>query len=179
MATMTMTEPTLQQGLNEVVMNKVQRMIDGKSVGVQATMERLIHEGKIAQDYVAPLGVELKKKQHEPVITFNGEQGLKTIRPLENGEKLMMFKAGCYGTKDGVKRLVAFYKDMRERIANECQPYEIYCYEYNNHESFISWDGDMGAIMIIVEIFGVETAKKIQRFSPVYSIDELLKDDRL
>lgn len=81
MATMTMTEPTLQQGLNEVVMNKVQRMIDGKAVGVQATMERLIHEGKIAQDYIAPLGVELKKKQHEPVITFNGEQGLMMNMP--------------------------------------------------------------------------------------------------
>lgn len=81
MATMTMTEPTLQQGLNEVVMNKVQRMIDGKAVGVQATMERLIHEGKIAQDYIAPLGVELKKRQHEPVITFNGEQGLMMNMP--------------------------------------------------------------------------------------------------
>lgn len=81
MATMTMTEPTLQQGLNEVVMNKVQRMIDGKAVGVQATMERLINEGKIAQDYIAPLGVELKKRQHEPVITFNGEQGLMMNMP--------------------------------------------------------------------------------------------------
>lgn len=43
-----------QEGLNEVVMNKVQRMIDGKAVGVQATMERLINEGKIAQDYTHP-----------------------------------------------------------------------------------------------------------------------------
>lgn len=51
METMTVTnEKTLQQGLNDVVINKVQRMIDGKSVGVQATMERLISEGKIAQD---------------------------------------------------------------------------------------------------------------------------------
>ena len=54
METMTVTnEKTLQQGLNDVVINKVQRMIDGKSVGVQATMERLISEGKIAQDYIA------------------------------------------------------------------------------------------------------------------------------
>lgn len=36
METMTVTnEKTLQQGLNDVVINKVQRMIDGKSVGVQ------------------------------------------------------------------------------------------------------------------------------------------------
>ena len=79
METMTVTnEKTLQQGLNDVVINKVQRMIDGKSVGVQATMERLISEGKIAQDYIAPIGVNLRQKDHSPVITFNG------------GERLMM-----------------------------------------------------------------------------------------
>ena len=33
----------LQKGLNEVVMNKVHRMIDGKAAGVKATMERLIN----------------------------------------------------------------------------------------------------------------------------------------
>ena len=70
-----------QEGLNEVVINKVQRMIDGKRIGVQATMERLINEGKIAQDYIAPLGVELKRNDHTPVITFNGEDGLKMNMP--------------------------------------------------------------------------------------------------
>lgn len=71
----------LQQGLNQVVMNKVQRMIDGKAVGVKATMERLINEGKIAQDYIAPLGVNLKAKSHAPVITFSGEDGLMMNMP--------------------------------------------------------------------------------------------------
>ncbi len=66
---------TVQQGLNEVVMNKVQKMIDGKAVGVQATMERLVSEGKIAQDYIAPIGVNLKLNDHSPVITFNDEDG--------------------------------------------------------------------------------------------------------
>lgn len=72
-------QPTLQQGLNQVVMNKVQKMIDGKAVGVQATMERLINEGKIAQDFIAPIGVNLKVNDHAPVITFDG-----------NGEHLAM-----------------------------------------------------------------------------------------
>lgn len=74
-------EQTLQQGLNEVVMNKVQKMIDGKRVGVEATMERLINEGKIAQDYIVPLGVELKRNDHSPVITFNGEGSLTMNMP--------------------------------------------------------------------------------------------------
>ena len=65
----------MQQGLNEVVMNKVQRMIEGKAVGVQATMERLEREGKIAQDFIAPIGVNLKHKGERPVITFNGQAG--------------------------------------------------------------------------------------------------------
>ena len=64
---------THQEGLNQVVINKVQRMIDGKAVGVQATMERLVNEGKIAQDYIAPLGVNLKQNDHAPVITFDGQ----------------------------------------------------------------------------------------------------------
>ena len=72
---------TLQQGLNEVVMNKVQKMIDGKAVGVQATMERLINEGKIAQDYIAPIGVNLKQKDHSHVITFNGGDSLTMNMP--------------------------------------------------------------------------------------------------
>lgn len=76
---------THQQGLNEVVMNKVQRMIDGKAVGVQATMERLVNEGKIAQDYIAPLGVNLKINDHAPVITFNGE-GDKLAMKLPDGQ---------------------------------------------------------------------------------------------
>ena len=74
-------EAALQQGLNEVVMNKVQRMIDGKAVDVQATMERLINEGKIAQDYIAPIGINLKAKEHAPVVTFSGDSRLMMNLP--------------------------------------------------------------------------------------------------
>lgn len=71
----------LQMGLNQVVMNKVQKMIDGKAVGVQATMSRLIEEGKIAQDYIAPIGVNLKAQEHSPVITFSGDSRLMMNMP--------------------------------------------------------------------------------------------------
>lgn len=71
----------LQQGLNEVVMNKVQRMIDGKAVGVRETMERLVNDGKIAQDYIAPIGVNLKINDHSPVITFSANGSLRMEMP--------------------------------------------------------------------------------------------------
>lgn len=79
MATTATTD--LQMGLNQVVMNKVQRMIDGKAVGVQETMSRLIEEGKIAQDYIAPIRVNLKAQEHEPVITFSGDSCLMMNMP--------------------------------------------------------------------------------------------------
>lgn len=75
------TVNSVQQGLNEVVMNKVQRMIENKAVGVQETMQRLIDEGKIAQDYIAPLGVNLRRQEHTPVITFNADNGLVLNMP--------------------------------------------------------------------------------------------------
>lgn len=83
--TITQVEPTVQQGLNEVVINKVQRMIDGKAVGVQQTMDRLINEGKIAQDFIAPLGVNLKRNDHSPVITFDG-QGSSLMMNMPEGQ---------------------------------------------------------------------------------------------
>ncbi|ALK82797.1 hypothetical protein BvMPK_0157 [Phocaeicola vulgatus] len=45
-----------QQGLNQVVINKVQRMVEGKRQGVMETIARLLDEGKIAQDFIAPSG---------------------------------------------------------------------------------------------------------------------------
>ena len=70
-----------QQGLNQVLMNKVQKMIDGRSSDVHATMERLVNEGRIAQDYIAPIGANLKRNEHHPVITFSGDEALMMNMP--------------------------------------------------------------------------------------------------
>ena len=62
-----------QQGLNEVVVNKVHRMIDNNRAGVQETMQRLTYEGSIAQDYIAPIGAELRREKQIPVLTFSND----------------------------------------------------------------------------------------------------------
>lgn len=79
-----MTTTTLQQGLNEVVKNKVERMIAGKATTVQATVERLINEGKIQQDYIAPIGVNLRNKGDKPVITFAANGHVNMAMPEGN-----------------------------------------------------------------------------------------------
>ena len=65
-----------QQGLNEVVINKVQRMIKNKQEDVRQTISRLMHEGSISQDYIAPIGAELRQREQTPVITFHGNEEL-------------------------------------------------------------------------------------------------------
>ncbi|GHU83912.1 hypothetical protein FACS189415_7350 [Bacteroidia bacterium] len=82
-------ETTLQQGLNEVVRNKVQRMIKNRQANVQLTMERLMREGRMAQDYTAGIGVALRRNERTPMITFSN-----------NGHVLMNMPHGQYMLHD-------------------------------------------------------------------------------
>ena len=105
------------------------------------------------------------------------EEGKKSIRPLNPGEKLHYLGAGCYGTKEGMERLVDFYHNIRHTIAKECDPQEVYCFEFNNYESAISYDGDMEAMRVVIDFFGMEAAKRINRFCACQSIEELMKEE--
>lgn len=104
-------------------------------------------------------------------------EGKRRIRPLNDGEKLVSFGGGGYGTKDGVQRLFKFYDDIEKRISRECDPQEVYCYEFNNHESCIAYDGDVEPIRLIARIWGVERAKTIKRRSAFYSLEALFAND--
>lgn len=115
-------------------------------------------------------------KKYDCFFAFGNEsfaRGMKGIRPLNDGEKIYSFGVGGYGTKDGIERLFKFYEDMEARIKNECDPQEVYCYEYNNNECCIAFDGDIEAIRLVAGIWGVETAKTIKRRSALYRVEEL------
>lgn len=73
-----------QQGLNQVVINKVQKMIEGKQQGVMGTITRLLEEGKIAQDFIAPIGVNLRNNDRHPVISFKSEGEVQMVIPEGN-----------------------------------------------------------------------------------------------
>lgn len=85
-----------QVGLNEVVINKVQSMIEGKRPGVQNAVNRLIEEGKIAQDFIAPIGVNLRNNDRQPVISFSA-----------NGHVLMNMPEGEFTLHDNAVNQIA------------------------------------------------------------------------
>lgn len=88
----------LQKGLNDVVKNKVQRMIDRNQNSVKQTLQRLMSERRSAQDFIAPIGVELKKKDALPVIKFT-EQGYITMNVNKNRYSLHPHAVGQLAEK--------------------------------------------------------------------------------
>ena len=65
-----------QQGLNQVVINKVRRMIEGRQGDVMDTINRLLSEGRIAQDFIAPIGVSQRSKER-PVSLSKRKEGYR------------------------------------------------------------------------------------------------------
>ena len=72
-----------QQGLNQVVINKVRRMIEDRQGDVMDTINRLLSEGRIAQDFIAPIGVSQRSKER-PVISFKAEGRVQMAMPEGN-----------------------------------------------------------------------------------------------
>lgn len=102
-------------------------------------------------------------------FAFNHEQFIKGYKRLvelgfiKGGDKVCQGGSGVLGSKDSIDRFYQFYEDRTKRVAEECDPQEVYFYEYNNHECMISWDGDKDAIELIELYWGEETAKTIKR----------------
>lgn len=77
-------------------------------------------------------------------------------------EKIYRGPAGSYGTKEGLLNMVNFYDNKHEKIKNNCDPQEVYDYEFNNHECSYVYD-DEEAINIVIDYFGEDRAKQVKR----------------
>ena len=77
-------------------------------------------------------------------------------------EEILSAHGGLFGTQQGIDELYKFYKGQNKRIAAECNPQDIYNYEWNNYECMITYD-DEEAIQIVVDLFGVDAAKTVKR----------------
>ena len=81
---------------------------------------------------------------------------------IKEDEKIYQDSYGLYGTKEGLEAVYTFYEERSKRIAEECNPQDVYNYEWNNHECMITYD-DEEAIQIVIDLFGEETAKTVKR----------------
>jgi hypothetical protein len=91
-------ETTLHQTeLNEVVINKIQSKIASNKSRIDATMNRLVNEGNALQDFIAPIGVNLRNQEKTPVITFsaNGHVNMQM-----NNEQFSLHENAVYQLAD-------------------------------------------------------------------------------
>ena len=107
---------------------------------------------------------------------FNeGYKHLIELGHIKDGDKIVQGTYGAFGTKDGLENFFNFYEDKYIPIKEECDPQEIYFYEYNNHESMFAWEGDKEAVKIIIDIWGADVARKIKRYNATQSIENMIR----
>ena len=94
-----------------------------------------------------------------------GIQKMKELGFYKDGQKVYSFGNGGYGTSELLlNQFFDFYVQRQKKVSVECDPQEVYLYEYNNHECMLSWDGDEAAYNIILDIYGEDIANTIKRF---------------
>ena len=90
-------------------------------------------------------------------IEMSGTKTLKRYHEIKYGGKYKLpYDAG-------IKEILAFSDMLNNMVRKECDPQEVYFYEYNNHECQFHFDGDYDAYRFVTKIFGEETASKIKR----------------
>ena len=92
---------------------------------------------------------------------------------LSDEDKIVHYGAGLYGTREALRSFLAYYDEREKMIREECDPQEVYFSEYNNHESMYAWDGDLGAMQVIIGIWGRDVAEGLTRYSVGYSVEQI------
>ena len=104
-----------------------------------------------------------------------GYRRLVDLGHIKDGDKVLRGPAGAFGTKAGFDKFFGFYDEREKKVKDECDPQEVYFYEYNNHECMIAWDGDLEAIKIIIDIWGAGVARNIKRYNASMSVDNIIR----
>lgn len=81
---------------------------------------------------------------------------------LKEDDELFSGPGGSIGTKEGFHAFAHFADEKDARIAKECDPQEVYIYEWENHECM--YGDEWRAFAIVERIFGKERASKVKRF---------------
>lgn len=85
------------------------------------------------------------------------EEGVKNNK-LE-GKKILKGIGGLFGTQEGIAKLYSDYDEIDKEIARECDPQEVYNYEFSNHECSYTCN-DREAFAIVESIFGPDVKVK-------------------
>ena len=121
---------------------------------------------------------QIKDQQPELVdcfFAFSNEQFAKGLDKFNlKKEDIVVGGGGLYGTKEALLKLNDYYDKQHDRIANECDPQEVYNHEHNNHEcSYVGDDAE--AMKIVVAYFDIDKAKTVKRSRARMTVEQILE----
>lgn len=100
------------------------------------------------------------------------DEWLKRI--CKTKDDIVVGPSGMVATKEAYKQWIDNINECNRLIKEECDPNEVYWYEFNNYECPINSEGDTRPIEFIIEIFGEEVARKIRRYRAFMTIDQIM-----
>ena len=80
---------------------------------------------------------------------------------IPEGKTIKRGHGGLFGTQEGIAKLFADYDAIDAEIAKQCDPQDVYKYEFDNHECLYTCD-DAEAFAIVERIFREERAKTVK-----------------
>lgn len=95
------------------------------------------------------------------------EQGIASLKKrgfITDASELRRSFGGAFGSAESIRKMYAAYNEIEEKIKAECDPQEVYFYEFNNHETPYGWDGDIEIMKIIVGTWGYDVAIGLKRY---------------
>lgn len=103
-------------------------------------------------------------KEFNPTMTecffaFSKSQLEEGTSKLPEGVKLLSAGHGLFGTDAGIKQFMQELADVRQRIINNCDPQDVYNYEFSNHECGYT-GSDEDALNIVNDYFPGAVVKR-------------------
>jgi len=98
------------------------------------------------------------------------KQGMAECGYKEYSE-LVYAENGLYGSREALDSFLGEYEERAKRVEAECDPQKVYEYEFWNHECDYTGT-DREAILLVVELFGKDRARSVERKRAVVSIDD-------
>ena len=134
----------------------------------------IIQNAQTLDKYQAIRNEDDQYKNPEVMWNCDAQEAIIKLKPLLNkGEKIIQFMDDCYATPNGIKMMFEHEVFVKELIKKECDPQEVYYYEYNNYICYQNYYGDAEAIKTVYDIYGEEITRSIKRFNATISIEEL------
>lgn len=119
---------------------------------------------------------DLQPELFECFFAFSDKQYKEGIAKHNlEGKKILRGFGGLFGTHEGITKLYADYDAIAKKVSNECNPQEVYDYEFDNHECGYIHD-DSEAMKIVISHFEAEKYNSVKRRCKCCTSEQLLEE---